>query len=171
MSNLREEIEQQRKILEQATAKIKEIESRISHDSDGVWKPANGEEIRFVTSWGEIDKYVISAHPADFERIGFGNYFKKAEQNIAETHAKQIRLFNQLKRIALTIDPEKGGRFLCDVPNYYLYCDTPCHKVNAGVVYHSDMPHLVYFSTQELAVKAYDMLDEQNKKTFRGDFI
>lgn len=167
---VQQELQEQRKILEQATAKIKEIEESLAKKKEPVlWEPKANERYIYLRGTNDIYSTNFDQSPSDYHMLKHHNVFHPDDEGITKIHSKQIRLFNQLRRIAIAIDPERKGVFKQGGPNYcfaWSYTDGHIKVFNTL----SEDPCNIYFQTEELARKAYTMLDEENKRTFQGDY-
>lgn len=165
-NKVQQELQEQRKILEQATAKIKEIEESLAREKEPVlWEPLNDQAFHFCLVAGGIAA-TIKGTAMSSDIIANHNCFQ--DEAIARIHSKQIRLFNQLRRIAIAIDPERKGLGKRGQENWRPYYNgvmgTFCSTIDFVSQYE------IYFSSGSLAEKAYSMLDDENKRTFQGDY-
>jgi len=168
--NIQHELETQRKILEEATAKIKEIESQLASEKEPkIWRPKQNESYIFISGDGTLIKTINEKGTVDCNIMSSRNFYHPNEEPTVKKLAKKIRLMKQLQQIAIAIDPERKGEFVHGQKNYVMYYDMDDKSVRYTSYIHSR--HIgIYFSTEALAKQAYQMLDDENKRTLQGDY-
>jgi len=130
------------------------------------WEPEQKEKYLFMISTGDTDSTSNTIDP-DKERIKLGNCFPLDSEDKLAHHVRRIKLMNELFQVALAIDGEKAGVFEVDKNNYALCADQKECKWSHMKHYYNN-PGLVYFSTTEKALQAWDMISQESRDFLMG---
>lgn len=108
-------MEDLRKELEEAKAKIEEIEKKLTQKESGVWKPEYGQKYWLITDDGEVvwNNYSNSQNT----RYLMGNCFKTEDE--AKFALEKLKVIAELKRFAEPKDRVWDG----DNNHYFIYED------------------------------------------------
>lgn len=150
-------MEDLRKELEEAKAKIAEIEKKLAQEESGFWKPETGEMYWFVMDEGKVawNNYSNSHNT----RYLMGNCFKTEEE--AKFAREKLKVIAELKKFA---EPKKREWDGCN-DHYCIYYYIYEEKIKIDSYTVSKLP-IIYFESKEKAIEAIEAVGEDRIKKY-----
>lgn len=143
------------KELEEAKAKIAEIEKKIEEKKSetGRWKPEEGDKYWFINDIGDIYKSEWNNVNIDKERYSIGNYYRtKEEANFA---IEKLKVIAELKEFAEPKDRKWDG-----IISHYFFC-YDYDEEEIAISYNCYWKGTIYFESEEKAQQAIDAVGEE----------
>ena len=152
------------KELEEAKAKIAEIEEKIKEKQEeekaGRWKPENGEYYYYVSGCGEVQRSTFKElNSWDIECFKFGNCFETEDE--AKFALEKLKVIAELKRFAEPKD-RKWDNFNKHFFIIYGFCD---EKISVHS-YITEKKKDIYFESREKALEAIKAVGEERLKKY-----
>lgn len=152
-------MEDLRKELEEAKAKIEEIEKKLAQKESGVWKPENGDEYWFVMDEGIVAWNNYSNSHNHNIRYLMGNCFKTKQE--AKFYYEKLKVIAELKRY------EEPNDSAWDEANnhYFIYYDTLDGKIEIGFRTTTKLP-TIHFESKVKAQEAIEAVGQDRIKKY-----
>lgn len=157
-------MEDLRKELEEAKAKIAEIEKKIKEKQEeekaGRWKPDSGEYYYYVSGCGEVQRSTFKElNSWDIECFEFGNCFETEEE--AKFILEKLKVIAELKKYAEPKDRVWDG----NNNHYFIYYDVIDGKIEINFRTIIKLP-TIHFESEVKAKEAIEAVGEDRIKKY-----
>lgn len=142
---------------------LDELKASLDKKEDGLWYP--DDDYWYIDSDGEILDSPNDNARTDVDRFKIHNVFQSQEQ--AERHAKRLKLYNKLWRIAEYLNKDWVPDYEKKEGKWYIYFD-----YNEDIFRYSCRGSHSYgdvvFKSEDLAERAISMLTDEEKEIFKN---
>ena len=152
-------MEDLRKELEEAKAKIAEIEKQLTKEESGVWKPKHGERYWNIEDTGTTVGHIWDDDRYDNGSYTIGNCFRTKEET--KFALEKLKVIAELKKYAEPKNREWDGKNY----HYYLCYSTADREIKIDLFIKHKLP-IIFFESIEKAYEAFNAVGEDRIKKY-----